>query len=265
MTATDEAAQSVIVRTDAGEGILHLELNRPMKRNAFDLGMLRTLNDAILGRPSSARVVVISGGAFFCAGADISVYAHGDQGQLLDLTRAAARMIETVSTTPLPVVVAVEGMALGGGFELVLAADIVVAGHSAQMALPEVALGLIPGWGGTQRLAAQVGTRRANEMIMLQQRITADEARALGLVNEVVPDGKSLDRALTVARELAASSATALAATKELVSCAERALAYDAEQATLMRLFASADGVEGVAAFIEKRPALFRGQLGTED
>jgi len=265
MTATAEAAQSVIIHAGAGEGIHHLELNRPTKRNALDVGMLRTLNDAILDRSSDARVVVISGGAFFCAGADISVYAHGDHDQRVELTRAANRLIETLSTTPLPVVVAVERMALGGGFELVLAADIVVAGHSTQVGLPEVSLGLIPGWGGTQRLAAQVGTRRAKEMIMMQKRIPAEEARALGLINEVVPDGTSLERALTIAHQLVASSATALAATKELTSRAERALAYDTERATLMSLFTSADGVEGVTAFVEKRPAVFRGRLGTED
>ena len=265
MAATADAAQSVMIHADAGEGIHHLELNRPTKRNALDVGMLRELNDAILGRPSVSCVVVISGGAFFCAGADIAVYAHGDHGQRVELTRAAGQLIDTLSTTPLPVVAAVEGMALGGGFELVLAADIVVAGHSTQVGLPEVSLGLIPGWGGTQRLAAQVGTRRAKEMIMLQKRIPAEEARVLGLINEVVPDGTSLERALTVARQLVASSATALAATKELTSSTERSLAYDAERARLTQLFTSADGVEGVAAFVEKRPAFFRGRLGTAD
>ena len=100
---------------------------------------------------------------------------------------------------------------------------------------------------------------------MLQKRIPAEEARVLGLINEVVPDGTSLERALTVARQLVASSATALAATKELTSSTERSLAYDAERARLTQLFTSADGVEGVAAFVEKRPAFFRGRLGTAD
>ncbi len=261
MTNAVETAQSVMVREDEGTGIMHLVLNRPDKRNAFDLNMIRTLSHAIDSRPRETRVVVISGGAFFCAGADISVYGQRDLGAIAELTRTAGAMIETISTVPVPVVVGLEGMALGGGFELVLAADIVVAGESAKVGLPEVSLGLIPGWGGTQRLAAQVGSRRAKELIMLQKRLTARDAHALGLVNEVVPEGESVDRALTLARQLADSSATALAATKELVSGAERGLAYDAERASLMRLFTSADGVEGVAAFVEKRPAVFRTAL----
>jgi enoyl-CoA hydratase len=265
MTNAVQTAQSVIVHDDAGSGIVHLELNRPTKRNAFDLSMIRTLNHAIDSRSRDTRVVVISGGAFFCAGADIAVYGQRDLGAIAELTRAAGVLVETISTAPIPVVVALEGMALGGGFELVLAADIVIAGASAKVGLPEVALGLIPGWGGTQRLAAQVGSRRAKELIMLQKRLTAREAHSLGLVNEVVPDGESLDRALTLAGQLADCSATALAATKELVSGAERALAYDAERATLMRLFTAADGVEGVAAFVEKRPAVFRDRGGSKE
>lgn len=257
MTNTLAAAESVTVHDSTDSGILHLELNRPTKRNAFDLNMVRTLNHAIDARSPQTRVVVISGGAFFCAGADIAVYGQGDLGAIAELTRAAGVLIDTIATTPAPVVVAVEGMALGGGFEVVLAADIIIAGESAKLGLPEVSLGLIPGWGGTQRLAAQVGARRAKELIMLQKRLTVSEAYALGLVNEVVPAGESLQRALEVARRLASSSATALAATKELVSGAERGLAYDAERAALMRLFTSADGIEGVAAFVEKRPAVF--------
>jgi len=260
MTAARVDLQSV-VPVDAGEGVLHLRLNRPAKRNAFDLPMLHELTGAVTEGSASARALVISGGSFFSAGADISVYAEQDCDKLIEITRAAALLIDTVATAPVPVIVAMEGMALGGGFELVLAADLVVAGETAQMGLPEVALGLIPGWGGTQRLSAQIGTRRAKELIMLQRRVDAEEARALGLVNEVVPAGESIDRALTLARQLAISSATALAATKDLVSHAERALCYESERAQLLRLFESRDGVEGVAAFVEKRPAVFTNGL----
>jgi enoyl-CoA hydratase/carnithine racemase len=139
-----------------------------------------------------------------------------------------------------------------------LAADLVVAGDTAKFGLPEVSLGLIPGWGGTQRLTAQVGGRKAKALIMLQQRLSAAEAYELGLVNEVVPAGTSRDRALELAGLLADSSASALAATKKLVSGVERALAYTDERATLMELFTSADGIEGVTAFVQKRPADFR-------
>lgn len=257
MTETLDVQQSVTVDADAGAGILHVVLNRPHKRNAFDLTMVRSLTRIIDARSADTRVIVLSGGAFFCAGADIAVYGHGDQGQIGELTRAAGVLVETLATVPVPVIAAVEGMALGGGFEVALAADLVIAGETAKLGLPEVTLGLIPGWGGTQRLTAQVGSRKAKQLIMLAQRLRASEALTLGLVNEVVPDGQSLPRALEVARQLANSSATALAATKELVSGTERALAYSDERSTLMRLFTSADGIEGVAAFVEKRPADF--------
>lgn len=255
---TETLEQSVTVDNTADAGILHAVLNRPQKRNAFDLSMIRALTRIIDARPVDTRVIVISGGAFFCAGADIAVYGRGDQGEIGELTRAAGVLVETIATVPVPVIAAVEGMALGGGFEVALAADFVIAGETAKLGLPEVSLGLIPGWGGTQRLTAQVGARKAKQIIMLQQRLLAPEAHALGLVNEVVPAGASLGRALDIAAQLAASSTTALAATKYLVAGTERALAYSDERAALMELFTSADGVEGVTAFVEKRPADFR-------
>jgi enoyl-CoA hydratase/carnithine racemase len=247
----------VSIDAEAAAGVLHVVLNRPRKRNAFDLDMVRSLTRTIDARPAGTRAIVLSGGSFFCAGADISVYGRGDLGDIGELTRAAGVLVETIATVPVPVIAAVEGMALGGGFEVVLAADLVVAGDTAEFGLPEASLGLIPGWGGTQRLTAQVGARKAKQLIMLGQRLPAAQASALGLVNEVVPAGAGVQRALELAAVLAGSSASALAATKDLVSGAERALAYDDERATLMELFTSADGVEGVAAFVEKRPADF--------
>lgn len=258
MTETLAIEKSVIVDADVDAGVLHVVLNRPKKRNALDLDMVRTMTRIIDARPADTLVIVISGGAFFCAGADISVYDRGDLAEIGELTRAAGVLVETIATVPQPVIAAVEGIALGGGFEIALAADLIVAGETAKLGLPEVSLGLIPGWGGTQRLTAQVGGRKAKQLIMLQQRLTSAEAYALGLVNEVVPAGRSRDRCLELARALAESSASALAATKELVSGAERGLAYSDERATLMRLFTSADGVEGVTAFVQKRPPEFR-------
>lgn len=258
MTETSATEQSVTVGALSDDGILSITLNRPKKRNAFDLDMVRTLTRAIDGRPAGTRVIVLGGGAFFCAGADIAVYGRGDQGEIGELTRAAGVLIETIATVPVPVIAAVEGMALGGGFEVALAADIVIAGETAKLGLPEVSLGLIPGWGGTQRLTAQVGVRKAKQLIMLQQKLLAQQAYDLGLVNEVVPAGASLDRAMEVATTLALSSASALAATKNLVSGTEQALAYSEERAVLMALFTSPDGIEGVSAFVDKRPADFR-------
>lgn len=257
MSGTAPVAESVSVEAATAAGVLHVVLNRPRKRNAFDLDMVRSLTRTIDARPAGTRAIVLSGGSFFCAGADISVYGRGDLSEIGELTRAAGVLVETIATVPVPVIAAVEGMALGGGFEIALAADLVVAGETAQLGLPEVSLGLIPGWGGTQRLAAQVGARKAKQLIMFGQRLSASDAHELGLVNEVVPAGSSRDRADEWAAVLAGSSASALAASKDLVSGAERALAYSDERAVLMGLFTSVDGIEGVAAFVEKRPADF--------
>jgi enoyl-CoA hydratase/carnithine racemase len=245
------------VTADHADGVLHLELNRPSKRNAFDLNMLRTLTRAIDSRTDDVRAIVLSGGSFFCAGADIAVYGQGDQGAIGELTRAAGVLTETIATVPVPVIAAVEGMALGGGFEVALASDMLIAGDTAKFGLPEVSLGLIPGWGGTQRLSVQVGARKAKQLIMLQQKLSAFDARELGLVNEVVPAGGALDHAKNIAKQLAASSKTAVAAAKVLTSSIERALSFDDERAMLMDLFTSDDGIEGVTAFVEKRPADF--------
>lgn len=253
-----ETLEFLRLERQADECILTIVLERQDKRNALNVGMIRELTRVIDAREPGVRVIVISGGGFFSAGADIGVYGRGDQGEIGEITRAAGVLVETISTATVPVIAAVEGMALGGGFEVALAADLIIAGQTARFALPEVSLGLIPGWGGTQRLAAQVGSRKAKQLIMFAQRLTAPEALELGLVNEVVEDGASLSRALELAGQLGASSRTALAATKLMVSGAERALAYGDERAVLMSLFTSPDGREGVAAFVEKRPADFR-------
>lgn len=257
MSETVEDTRSLTVEWHPNGCILAIGLNRLAKRNAFDINMIRSLTRTLDTRDRNTRAIVISGGSFFSAGADIAVYGRGDQGEIGDITRAAGVLIETISSVPVPVIAAVEGMALGGGFEVALAADLIIAGNGARFALPEVSLGLIPGWGGTQRLTAQVGSRKAKQLIMLGQRLSAADAFELGVVNEVVADGTSLVRALEVAGQLSASSATALAATKQLVSGSERALAYGDERAALLRLFTSPDGREGVAAFVEKRPARF--------
>lgn len=223
------------------------------KRNALNQAMLTGLADLVAAPPDGVSVIVLTGGTHFSAGADISVYADGRSEAIESLTSTAARVCETMTTSPLPIIAAVEGVALGGGFELVLAADIVVASTTASFGMPESMLGLIPGWGGTQRLTAQVGPRVAKQMIMLAERIDADQAAALGLVNEVVDAGQALPHALDLAQRLQRGSATAIAAVKSLVLAAQQPLALEAERATLRRLFTSPDGVEGVNAFVEKR------------
>lgn len=237
--------------------IAEVVLANDAKRNALTHAMLLGLANLIARPADVTRVIVLTGGAHFSAGADISVYATRQPDAIDNLTSTAARVCEVMTASPLPIIVAVEGMALGGGFELVLAADIVIASETASFGLPETMLGLIPGWGGTQRLTAQVGPRRAKQMIMLAERVDAQQAADLGLVNEVVAEGQALPRALAQAHKLAQGSASAIAATKSLVLAAQHPLALDAERTTLRRLFTTPDGIEGVTAFIEKRQPTF--------
>jgi len=242
--------------------VVEVRLANDSKRNALTHAMLTGLADLLTCPPDGTRVIVLTGGAHFSAGADISVYAAHQADAIENLTSTAARVCETMTASPIPIIAAVEGVALGGGFELVLAADLVIACTAASFGLPETALGLIPGWGGTQRLTAQVGPRRAKQMIMLAERLGADQAAALGLVNEVVPEGQALPRALELAQRLQHGSAAAIAATKTLVHAAQHPLALEAERATLRRLFTSPDGIEGVTAFVEKRSPDFTRRPG---
>lgn len=237
--------------------VVEVTLANDDKRNALTHAMLTRLATLLEQPPDGTRVMVLTGGTHFSAGADIAVYAAGRPDAIENLTSTAARVCEAMTASPLPIIAAVEGVALGGGFELVLTADLAIASETAAFGLPETVLGLIPGWGGTQRLTAQVGPRRAKQIIMLAERIDAHQAAALGLVNEVVAAGQALPRAQAIADKLAHSSASALAATKSLVLAAQTPLALDAERAALRRLFTTPDGIEGVAAFVEKRSPVF--------
>ncbi len=232
--------------------VLHIRLNRPEKRNALDLETMTAVVAAIDGRAPGTRAIVLSGTGGFCAGADIGVYAAGDPARIELVTRRAAAMVEAIATVPVPVIAAVEGPALGGGFEVVLAADLVIAGRTASFGLPEIRLGLAPAWGGTQRLVAQIGIHRAKAMIFLAARMDSAQAAALGLVHEVVADGGAVERALELAGTLARAAAPALAAGKRLTSSAERALDYEGERSALLDLVRTPEAVELCAAFTSR-------------
>lgn len=237
--------------------VTEVTLANDAKRNALNLAMVSGLTSIVLAPPTGTRSIVISGGTHFSAGADIAIYVRGDRREIEALTDSAARLCRAMTESPLPIIAAVEGVALGGGFEIALAADIVIASQTVTFGLPETCLGLIPGWGGTQRLTAQVGPRRAKQMIMLAERIDAATAVELGLANSVCPPGEARSRALAVAERLAEGSGSALAATKAMVELGQGPLALEAERAALAHLFASPDGIEGVHAFAQKRSPRF--------
>lgn len=259
-------SESSVTVTRRGR-VLHAELDRVAKRNSLDRSMLDDLHAALDEAESGGfGVLVISGaGGVFCAGADLATYARAidDLGALGDFGHRAKTLMHRLARSSVIVVASVDGVAMGGGFELVLSSDIVIATKRARFGLPEIRLGLIPGWDGTQRLARHIGPNRAKEAIMLASVLSATELSAAGLVNRLVEDEELAAVTSTVADSLAAQAPLALAAAKRAITAAVEpdieSAGSEQETRELLALFASDDGREGIAAFLEKRPAEFSG------
>jgi enoyl-CoA hydratase len=235
-------------------------IDRQDALNALNVETLTELRDRLreVAADESVRAVVLTGAGekAFVAGADIK-YMSGlgpdDAKGWGALGHEAARLLETM---PKPTIAAINGFALGGGCELALACDIRYASSRAKLGQPEINLGIVPGWGGTQRLARVCGIGVAKELIFSGRTVDAEEALRIGLVNAIADP--VLDKALETARELAAKSPVALALAKRLVNMSPGAL--DAEADAFGELFASEDAREGLTAFVEKRAANFVGR-----
>lgn len=246
---------------------LSLVLNRPAARNAVSPGMLDALVAAIdEARGTRTDVLTITGaGGYFCAGADISSYTS-PQDRLEELeafTRTARELCRALETLDAVTVAAVDGPCLGGGFELALACDLVIASDAARFGLPETRLGLVPGWGGTQRLTAAIGAPRTRRLVLTAEAVSAATASDWGIVTRVVAAAELptvLDR---LAEEVLERAPLALAAAKRAIGATAGAgwptHGAEVETAELMGLFASADGAEGIDAFVAKRPPHFTG------
>ena len=247
------------------DAVALVTIDRQEAMNALDVATLTELRDRLreLAGDDAARVVVLTGAGekAFVAGADIKYMSGLDVEQAKEwgaLGHEAGRLLETM---PKPTIAAINGFALGGGCELALACDIRYASSAAKLGQPEVNLGILPGWGGTQRLARVCGLGVAKELIFTGRLVGADEALRIGLVNGV--HDPVLDKAREVAGLLASKSPIALRLMKEL---ANRALGGDhaanlaAEGETFGELFASQDAKEGLAAFVEKREPKFVGR-----
>jgi enoyl-CoA hydratase len=253
-----------IVVEPAAEGVQVIRFNRPASKNALRNATLKEIVTALdaAAADDAVRAVVITGGdAIFAAGADIHEMAA------LDAISAARdvrpRYWRAIAAFSKPLVAAVNGYALGAGCEMLMHADIVVAGVSARIGQPEINLGVIPGAGGTQRLVRTVGKPLAMKMVLGGEMISAERALAAGLVSDVVPDGEVLATAMAQARRIAQKSPLAVALAKEAVLRSfemhlEAGLQFERKSFSL--LAASADRKEGIAAFLEKRPAEFTGR-----
>jgi enoyl-CoA hydratase/carnithine racemase len=208
------------------------------------------------------RAVVLTGSGekAFVAGADLDEFssALGNRAWIEDHTARVRRMLDRWQSLPQPVVAAVQASAMGGGLEVLLVCDLVVADPDAQFGLPEVRLGLMPGAGGTQRLPRRIGVGPAKELLLLGTPIDAGEARRLGLVNRIAEPGGALVEARALATKLGRLSSASLRAIKQSVaSGGDLAQGLDAERALFIELFQSQDAREGVDAFIEKRRPVF--------
>jgi enoyl-CoA hydratase len=247
-----------LIRVDREDAVAVVTVDRQEALNALDVETLTALRDRLreLADDSEARVVVLTGAGekAFVAGADIKYMSGLDvEGAKAwgALGHEATRLLEEM---PKPAIAAVNGFALGGGCELALACDLRFASSRAKLGQPEIDLGIIPGWGGTQRLPRVVGAGVAKELLYTGRTVDAEEALRIGLVNGV--HDPVLDRALDVARVLAAKSPVALRLLKQLVL--DGSLAVEAE--SFGELFSTGDAKEGLAAFVEKRPPRFVGR-----
>lgn len=254
----------LVLQEELVPGVGLLTLNRPDVRNALSFELRQELIDALadFARNDAIRCVVLTGGPdVFAAGADLKQLSR--MGPIDMLEAAPERYWQAISAFPKPLIAAVNGLALGGGFELVMHADIIVAGQSATFGLPEVKLGLLPGAGGTQRLPRAIGKSPAMRFLLTGDPIPAPLAAELGLLSDVVPDDQVLEAATEIASKIARRPPLAVRMIKQCVlKGADLPLdaGLEIERKSLQLLLASEDKAEGIAAFIEKRQAVFKGR-----
>ena len=262
--ADEGFANLVVARTDA---VVTVTLNRPAALNALDTATLRELARAVrdIRRAGDVRAVVLTGAGdkAFSAGADIAAMAAMSATEGHAYSRLGHDVFARLEELDVPVVAALNGVALGGGLELALASDLIVASERARLGQPEINLGLIPGFGGTQRLVLRVGLARARELVYLGHIISAEEGVRIGLVNRVVPADRLRAEAADLAAALAGKAPVALRQAKRATAFAaagavEAGCRYEIEAFGVT--FATEDRTEGLRAFREKRAPVWKGR-----
>ena len=248
-------------------GIATISINRPTKLNALNIATINDLNKAIkvLGKNKEIQVIILTGigEKAFVAGADISEFAHFtiEEGAQLAL-QGQELLFNYIESLKTPVIAAINGFALGGGLELAMACHFRVASDNAKMGLPEVSLGVIPGYGGTQRLPQLIGKGRAMEMIMTAEMITAEEAKQYGLVNHVVPQTELIGFCTQIAQKIVKNSPLAIGRAIKAINAnfADGKNGYETEIKNFAKCFGTVDFNEGTKAFLEKRKPIFQGK-----
>ncbi|SLM30011.1 enoyl-CoA hydratase-isomerase [Desulfamplus magnetovallimortis] len=253
---------------DIDNGIAILTFNRPKALNALNQALLEEF-DSVLDQVETnpdIRVLILTGSGekAFVAGADISELAKMNPLLAKRFATKGQKLFSRLEALPIPVIAAVNGFALGGGTEVSLACDFIYASEKAVFGLPEITLGLIPGFGGTQRLTRLVGTNLARELIFTGKTFSAADALSYGIVNKVCEDGTLMEEVMKTAKAIAKKGSASLRAAKEAIACGkdvdlETGCRFEADAFALC--VASSDAAEGTSAFLEKRKAQFKGTL----
>jgi enoyl-CoA hydratase len=260
------AYENIIFQIDEGIGII--AFNRPKALNALNAALLEEFSQALdeIAADENIRVLVLTGAGdkSFVAGADINELAVCNALTAKNFGRKGHTILAKLQELPIAVIAAVNGFALGGGTEIAIACDFIYASENAKFGQPEINLGLIPGFGGTQRLPRLIGMNMAKELVFTGKMISAAEAEKIGLANKVVPQDQLMEEVMKTAREIASKGKVSLRAAKQAINFGmntDLATGIHIEIEGFGQCYASSDSKEGTSAFLEKKKAEFKGSF----
>lgn len=260
------AYENIIYQVE--EGIATIAFNRPKALNALNAALLAEFSQALdeIAADENIRVLILTGAGdkSFVAGADINTLATFNSLSAKNFSQKGHAIIAKLQELPIAVIAAVNGFALGGGTEIAIACDFIYASENAKFGQPEINLGLIPGFGGTQRLPRLIGPNLAKELVFTGKMISAAEAEKIGLVNKVLPPDQLMEEVIKAAREIASKGRASLRAAKEAINYGlntDLATGIHIEVESFGMCYGSSDSQEGTSAFLEKRKPAFKGSL----